>query len=106
MILLRSLLFAIVALVAASYGTASAGSITSCTISNRTTNEILAQDSGETSCSADYFVDGVTHESQASWSQGGVLSFRAYARAIATRDCCGFVTLATSVAEGWTREDF
>lgn len=107
----NGLFFSIAALVAASYGTASAASITSCTISHYGTNQILAQNSGETSCAAHidpppappvyYALD-----SQAKWTQTGPLSFSASARSQVGSDCCGFPARVDSVAEGWTREDF
>jgi len=110
MILSKSMFFVIAALTTASYGTASAASITSCTISHYGTNPILAQDSGQTSCAA--YVDPVPKpynfrlESRAAWYQTSSLSFGASARSVVGNDCCGFLARVDSVAEGWTREDF
>jgi hypothetical protein len=104
----KVLFFAIAALVAVSSGTASAASITSCTISNGNTNQVLAQNSGETSCSAhvDAAFPDKSLDAQALWTHNGGLFFGAWARATAYSDWANFPPRAVAVAEGWVREDF
>jgi hypothetical protein len=111
MSLSKSVLFASIAtIVTACYGTASAASIVSCTISDYSNNVVLAQVSGQTSCAASVSQVPLPYqfrlESGATWFQTSSLSFGASARSMVANDCCGFLAHVESVAEGWTREEF